>query len=245
MKTSTPILLATLGFTSLASAQNYILTYADAIPNTKNYELGTLSPRNNTFSMTEDEYFSGQSDWPFANGLLFSISGKATLSVSFTPGQNLWGLSLTLYNGEGQVIGGYNNQELVKDSATFSATLTPGNYQLNVQGNMTTEYEAQLLGNPNDLPIVDGYPAPYEIYGGSINVSPILPPNLTITQSGISVIISWANSANYTLQQNSNLALPTGWVTSVYTVTTNSQLGTNSITITQPTGSLFFRLSSP
>ena len=68
-------------------------------------------------------------------------------------------------------------------------------------------------------------------------------PNLTITHAGNSVIVSWPNTGNFTLQQNANLALPNGWATSGYTITTAN--GTNSITITPPTGNLFFRLSNP
>ena len=70
-------------------------------------------------------------------------------------------------------------------------------------------------------------------------------PNLSIAQSGNSVMVSWPNTGSYTLQQNSNLAAPAGWATSGYTVTTNSPAGTNSITIAPPTGSLFFRLANP
>jgi hypothetical protein len=68
-------------------------------------------------------------------------------------------------------------------------------------------------------------------------------PNLTITHSGNSVIISWPNTGSYTLQQNSNLAVPNGWTTSGYTISTAN--GTNSITITSPTGTMFFRLMQP
>ena len=71
------------------------------------------------------------------------------------------------------------------------------------------------------------------------------PPALAVTHSGNSVIISWPNLGAYTLQQNTNLAVPAGWTTSDYPVTTNSLAGTNSITITPPTGNLFFRLASP
>jgi len=70
-------------------------------------------------------------------------------------------------------------------------------------------------------------------------------PNLTITQAGNSVIVSWPNTGSYTLQQNSNLSAPAGWATSGYSVTTNSPAGTNSISITPPTGNLFFRLANP
>jgi hypothetical protein len=67
-------------------------------------------------------------------------------------------------------------------------------------------------------------------------------PNLTITHSGSTVIISWPDTGSYTLQQNSNLK-GGSWATSGYSVTTSN--GTNSVTITPPTGNLFFRLSNP
>ena len=65
-------------------------------------------------------------------------------------------------------------------------------------------------------------------------------PNLTITFVGPnSVVVCWANTGSYTLQQNSNLA-GGSWATSGYTITTSN--GTNSVTVTPPTGNLFFRL---
>ncbi len=69
-------------------------------------------------------------------------------------------------------------------------------------------------------------------------------PNLTIKFVGPnSVVVSWPDTGSYTLQQNANLALANGWTTSGYTITSSN--GTNSITITPPTGNLFFRLSNP
>ena len=68
-------------------------------------------------------------------------------------------------------------------------------------------------------------------------------PALTIARSGNSVIVSWPVTAGYTLQQNNNLALPAGWTASLYSVSTSN--GTNSISITPPTGNLFFRLANP
>jgi hypothetical protein len=69
-------------------------------------------------------------------------------------------------------------------------------------------------------------------------------PNLIITHSGNSVIVSWPDTGSYTLQQTANLAAGNGgWVTSGYPITTAN--GTNSITITPPTGNLFFRLANP
>jgi hypothetical protein len=68
-------------------------------------------------------------------------------------------------------------------------------------------------------------------------------PNLVITQSGNSVIVSWPNTGNYSLLQNADLALVSGWVPTIYQI--NTANGTNSITITALTGNLFFRLSNP
>jgi hypothetical protein len=66
-------------------------------------------------------------------------------------------------------------------------------------------------------------------------------PNLVITHSGSSVIVSWPVTGSYTLQQTANLAAGSGgWATSGYSITTAN--GTNSITITPPLGNLFFRL---
>jgi hypothetical protein len=76
----------------------------------------------------------------------------------------------------------------------------------------------------------------------SVTNSPGL-PFLTITHSGNSVTVSWPNTGSYTLEQNSNLAALAGWTTSGYPVSTNAN-GTNSITITPATGTLFFRLTN-
>ena len=65
-------------------------------------------------------------------------------------------------------------------------------------------------------------------------------PNLIITHTGNSVMVSWPDTGSYTLQQNGNLADSNGWGTSGYAITTAN--GTNSITITPPAGNLFFRL---
>ncbi len=66
-------------------------------------------------------------------------------------------------------------------------------------------------------------------------------PDLVITHSGNSVFVSWPNTGSYTLQQTANLAAGNGgWATSGYTVTTAN--GNNSVTVTPPTGNLFFRL---
>ena len=68
-------------------------------------------------------------------------------------------------------------------------------------------------------------------------------PNLTITFVGPnSVVVSWPNTGSYTLQQTGNLS-PANWTSFGGTVNSNST--TMSITITPPTGNLFFRLKQP
>jgi hypothetical protein len=68
-------------------------------------------------------------------------------------------------------------------------------------------------------------------------------PTLTISHSGNSFIVSWPNMGSFILQQNSNLTATANWTTSGYSITTAN--GTNSISITPPTGNLFFRLANP
>lgn len=66
-------------------------------------------------------------------------------------------------------------------------------------------------------------------------------PDLTVTHSSNSVIVSWPDTGAYTLQQNSDLANSGGWTTSGYAITIAN--GTNSITIHPPSPNhLFFRL---
>jgi hypothetical protein len=110
-------------------------------------------------------------------------------------------------------------------------TSTGGTYQV-----------SGTIGQPDASSAMSG--GRYSLTGGFWSIIAVAQtaglPNLTITHSGKSVIISWPNTTSCTLQQNSNVAASAGWATSGYTITTNN--GTNSITITPPTGILFFRL---
>ena len=86
----------------------------------------------------------------------------------------------------------------------------------------------------------------YSITGGFRSLISVVQtaglPNC-ITQSGNSVIVFWPSTGNYSLLQNADLAVSSGWVATSYQI--NNANGTNSITITSPTGSLFFHLSPP
>jgi hypothetical protein len=86
----------------------------------------------------------------------------------------------------------------------------------------------------------------YSLTGGFWSLISVLQtpglPRLTITRTASSVIVSWPDTGTYTLQQTT--ALPSGtWITSSYGITTAS--GTNSVTVSSPTGELFFRLVNP
>jgi hypothetical protein len=97
----------------------------------------------------------------------------------------------------------------------------------------------------------DGSPAmtggSYSLTGGFWSLIALVQtrgePNLSIALEMGVVVVSWPDTGNYTLQQSSNLSVPSGWVVSDYAVTTAN--GTNSVTIPMPTGSLFFRLANP
>jgi hypothetical protein len=99
------------------------------------------------------------------------------------------------------------------------------------------------IGQPDASGAMSG--GSYSLTGGFWSLISVVQtaglPNLVITHSGSSVIVSWPVTGSYTLQQTANLAAGSGgWATSGYSITTAN--GTNSITITPPLGNLFFRL---
>jgi len=101
------------------------------------------------------------------------------------------------------------------------------------------------IGQPDASGAMTG--GSYSVTGGFWSLIAVVQtegvPSLTITHSGNSVIVSWANTGSFTLQQNSNLSATAGWAATGYSVSTSN--GTNSITITPPAGKLFFRLHNP
>jgi len=67
-------------------------------------------------------------------------------------------------------------------------------------------------------------------------------PTLYITGSGNTVTVFWQDVSGWSLQQNSNLTVPAGWMGSSGVTAAN---GTNYLNLTSPVGSLFFRLANP
>ena len=119
-------------------------------------------------------------------------------------------------------------------------------YKISSGGGTSTGATYQVtgtIGQPDASGTMSG--GSYSLTGGFWSLISVVQtaglPNLSITHSGNSVIVSWPNTGSYTLQQNANLALASGWVTSGYTISTSND--TNSITITSTTGNLFFRLT--
>jgi hypothetical protein len=119
-------------------------------------------------------------------------------------------------------------------------------YKIAGGGGTSTNSEYSVtgtIGQPDAGMAMSG--GQYSVTGGFWSLISVVQttglPNLSIASSGNSVIISWPNTGSYTLQQNNNLAVSAGWTTSGYTINTSN--GTNSITITSPTGNLFFRLA--
>jgi hypothetical protein len=87
----------------------------------------------------------------------------------------------------------------------------------------------------------------YSVTGGFWNLISVVQtvgsPAMTVRHSGNNVIISWPSpSLGFVLEQRANL-ISGSWATSGFSI---SDDGTNkSITISSPTGNLFFRLNHP
>lgn len=105
-------------------------------------------------------------------------------------------------------------------------------------------YSAMVSLSPPATPMTSG---PYSVTGGFSSLIQVVQtvglPNLTLTHTGNTVTVLWPVTSSVTLQQNANLTNPAGWNASPLTVTTSK--GTSSVTVTQATGNMFFRLSSP
>ena len=113
-------------------------------------------------------------------------------------------------------------------------TSTGGTYQV-----------SGTIGQPDASGAMSG--GQYSVTGGFwslINVvQTVGVPKLIIAPNGPnSVKILWPAPAtnSYILQQNNNLTLPAGWITTGYAITNG--FGTNFCTISPPLGNLFFRL---
>lgn len=66
-------------------------------------------------------------------------------------------------------------------------------------------------------------------------------PLISVARSGAAVVVSWPSpSTGYILQQNNTVTNAAGWSTSGYSITDNGTV--KSITVSAPSGNLYFRL---
>ena len=119
-------------------------------------------------------------------------------------------------------------------------------YKISGGGGTSTGATYQVtgtIGQPDASSAMSG--GPYSVTGGFWSLIAVVQtpglPNLCVAHSGNSVLVSWPNTTSSTLQTNDNLASPSGW--NVYSGTVNTANATNSVTVSPPTGNLFFRLS--
>jgi hypothetical protein len=91
-----------------------------------------------------------------------------------------------------------------------------------------------------DLTEISGVASPDDFPNGEIIITAAQPP-LCISETNNTLSVYWPAVPGWSLQQNTNLANPTGWTASGGVNTVNS---TNYLNMAAPTGSLFFRLQA-
>ncbi|HWV98606.1 MAG TPA: hypothetical protein VNZ64_02825 [Candidatus Acidoferrum sp.] len=115
--------------------------------------------------------------------------------------------------------------------------LAPGRHTL------TWTYTKGPVDTPTGVPFADsGWVDQVSLVATNLQVQPpLLSILLTATNS---VVISWpAPSTGWTLQQNTNLLVPTAWASTTNPVSTAG--GQNQVLVTLPTGTQFYRLQHP
>ena len=97
------------------------------------------------------------------------------------------------------------------------------------------------IGQPDASGAMSG--GTYSVTGGFWSLISVVQtlgaPTLYISHSGNTITVYWQNVGVWTLHQNGNLSLPSGWTSSSGVTTSN---GTNYLTIPNPAGNQFFRL---
>jgi hypothetical protein len=101
------------------------------------------------------------------------------------------------------------------------------------------------IGQPDASGAMSG--GNYSVTGGFWSLFSVVQtpgaPTLYISHAGNTVTVYWQIVSGWNLHQNSNLTTPIGsWSTSTGVVPNN---GTNYLTLTNPAGGLFFRLTNP
>ena len=136
---------------------------------------------------------------------------------------------------------------LLIPTISFAQSYTINWYKVSGGGGTSTGATYQVtgtIGQPDAGGAMTG--GNYSLTGGFWSLIAVAQtpgaPTLYIGQSGGTVTVYWQNVSGWTLQQNNNLAISANWSASAGVTTSN---GTNYLTITAPSGNLFFRLANP
>ena len=135
---------------------------------------------------------------------------------------------------------------LLIPTISFAQSYTVDWYKISGGGGTSTNGSYTVsgtIGQPDASGAMSG--GNYSVTGGFWSLIQVVQtpgaPLLTVTHSGNQVIVSWPSpSTGFVLQQNANLANTNGW--STYGGTVNDDGTTKSVSLTPPTGNLFFRL---
>jgi len=173
---------------------------------------------------------------------LSAYAGCTFKLVAFAAGDNFEQGAAMQITGGATSDGAWEDQAYVIGPGT-TVGFTTGDDRLISNGlaDAYNVYDGTLDGTPLDIN-VGPWLSSFSIFNG-FQLQITLPnpnPTLAITNSGHNVIVSWPLSATgYALQQNPNPG-GTNWTPATYPISTNG--ATQSVTISNPTGRMFFRL---
>ena len=188
--------------------------------------------RDGNWKLADGKWQGRAGTWLPAGGSSASQSarrGLRALPLRLCVSAVIWLVGLSVSHAQSYAIDWYK-------VAGGGGTSTGGTYQV-----------SGTIGQPDASGAMTG--GNYSLTGGFWALISVVQtpgtPNLIISHSGNSVIVSWPdpNTNSYSLLQNGNLSNTNGWGTTVYSITWAN--GTNSITINPPVGNLFFRLKNP
>ncbi len=124
-------------------------------------------------------------------------------------------------------------------------------FQMTPDGTLTTIHSFDGSdGQSPEIPLVEGpdgnlygttYSGTQAITGSGMLFRIVMPPTLTIAQGGNQLVLSWpTNAAGFVLEAADSLSSSTTWSTNSDTPIITG--GQNTITVSNPTGSKFYRL---
>lgn len=136
---------------------------------------------------------------------------------------------------------------LLVSASSFAQSYSIDWYKVAGGGGTSTNGQYSVtgtIGQPDASGVMSG--GNYSLTGGFWALIQVVQtpgaPTLNISRSASTVTIYWQNVSGWTLQQNGSLTTPLGWAANNSATLTN---GTNYLTLTNPTGNQFYRLTHP